>query len=891
MGARTKRWFVDDVSLVLPEYVVQYELVQSESQSLRGGGGGLGLGASGNDLRGSSRLAATSTFELPTIPTGIASSFDRLLQLFMQKCKCQHAAMVSQHCLPSERLLDHARELLQDQQQVATVEGKGDPGSSSGGGESDLTKPVYTIHDSSSGGSESAAGGGADGGGRSSPDANGSRSGDVPLASPEEVLSLLREQLDAIATSGGGGIGGVSPGDSSDHHGDGDSAVAAANESDGSGAAPTALSAAAAATITSGGSGGSGSNNSNNSPGAAAAAAAKAATAMFLVDRGLRSLPVFSFAGPSLVLLDLSFNALRRLPRGAFAPLTGLRELRLDFNFLESLSALEAQAPGLRAVETLSLICNRLRGVAAVESVGRACPRLQRLCLQDNPVCKQRGYLGQVMRRVPQLTRLDDVVVDAQMVHRDEAAKIRRLIRQRGVTAGGGGGGDGGSSGSGNGSGDADGLAASSSALSAAALSADYTLRSVRVPYGRDHGGPAGSASSQSSSSSSSSSVAVSPTVASGASSSSSAVVAATASPDELDALIDSELAAAAAAAAGRPATATAALARSSSSSSSSSGVGGGGGFFFFESVVRLDLSERGISTIQCMQLLPALQQLNLSGNEIEVITGLEQCVQLRDLNLSNNCLEAVQGLDRCQHLRVLDLSGNMLTSFAGLGALSKLEQLSVQDNRVARLDGLGELEALVELYLANNAVASLREVQKLKQLSGLIILDLVGNAAVADCVPADDYRPYCIFHLPQLKVLDGCGITSAEYYAAKDKFAGKVTVDFLAEIVGHDDFPSIYELDLNGCRIRALERLRGHGLVNLVDLDLSNNGLASIAGLAGLEQLTVLRLGNNKLSSPVIGSNNSAQAAAARAAAARQLMGLAGGFTELRLCALEVSE
>ena len=36
-------------------------------------------------------------------------------------------------------------------------------------------------------------------------------------------------------------------------------------------------------------------------------------------------------------------------------------------------------------------------------------------------------------------------------------------------------------------------------------------------------------------------------------------------------------------------------------------------------------------------------------------------------------------------------------------------------------------------------------------------------------------YRPYVIFHLPQLKVLDGSGITSAEYYDAKDKFAGKV--------------------------------------------------------------------------------------------------------------------
>ena len=65
--------------------------------------------------------------------------------------------------------------------------------------------------------------------------------------------------------------------------------------------------------------------------------------------------------------------------------------------------------------------------------------------------------------------------------------------------------------------------------------------------------------------------------------------------------------------------------------------------------------------------------------------------------------------------------------------------------------------------YLANNSLESLRELQKLKQLSNLIILDLVGNIASVNTDPAE-YRPYCIFHLPQLKVLDGSGITSAEY-------------------------------------------------------------------------------------------------------------------------------
>ena len=40
--------------------------------------------------------------------------------------------------------------------------------------------------------------------------------------------------------------------------------------------------------------------------------------------------------------------------------------------------------------------------------------------------------------------------------------------------------------------------------------------------------------------------------------------------------------------------------------------------------------------------------------------------------------------------------------------------------------------------YVANNAIDSLRELQKLKQLSKLIILDLVGNAASSNSDPEE---------------------------------------------------------------------------------------------------------------------------------------------------------
>ena len=60
-----------------------------------------------------------------------------------------------------------------------------------------------------------------------------------------------------------------------------------------------------------------------------------------------------------------------------------------------------------------------------------------------------------------------------------------------------------------------------------------------------------------------------------------------------------------------------------------------------------------------------------------------------------------------------------------------------------------------------------------------LIILDLSGNSL---CTEGEDYREYTIFHVRRLKVLDGMGVEVAEQESAKDKYEGKLTLDFVIE-------------------------------------------------------------------------------------------------------------
>ena len=86
-----------------------------------------------------------------------------------------------------------------------------------------------------------------------------------------------------------------------------------------------------------------------------------------------------------------------------------------------------------------------------------------------------------------------------------------------------------------------------------------------------------------------------------------------------------------------------------------------------------------------------------------------------------------------------------------------------------------------------------------------------------------------CIpFHLRRLKVLDGAGIESAEQAVAKERYAGRLTVDALVEKVGHNFWEHVRELDLSRSKIRELEGLQGAEFVNLRELNLDSNLLRS---------------------------------------------------------------
>ena len=141
-----------------------------------------------------------------------------------------------------------------------------------------------------------------------------------------------------------------------------------------------------------------------------------------------------------------------------------------------------------------------------------------------------------------------------------------------------------------------------------------------------------------------------------------------------------------------------------------------------------------------------------------------------------------------------------------------------------------------MELYLCNNMVAQIKEVLQLKALSKLTIIDMSGNALCED----PKYRMYSVYHLRNVKVMDGLVVRRAEQTKARDLYAGKLTLDFLHEKIGHQFFEHIRELDLSSCRIRDIEKLTGEEFSNIHELNLSNNLMVHLAGLFRLNGLKV---------------------------------------------------
>ena len=192
----------------------------------------------------------------------------------------------------------------------------------------------------------------------------------------------------------------------------------------------------------------------------------------------------------------------------------------------------------------------------------------------------------------------------------------------------------------------------------------------------------------------------------------------------------------------------------------------------------------------------------------------------IRELDLSSCRIREIEHLsgEEFSNLRELNLDNNMLTNIDGLHALWKLQILRMNHNRVREL-GLASL----------------------------------GN--VADHTPENTYNPYFgLEGLTNLEVLQlgynhVTDIVSLNLHKCKNLKVLFLQGNDIARIDGLNESYELRELVLDKNRVKYVDTNAFLGLTNLRELRLEENGLRSLSNFRNVHNLQLLYLGMNRIS------------------------------------------
>ncbi|MDB9836150.1 leucine-rich repeat domain-containing protein, partial [Flavobacteriaceae bacterium] len=241
-------------------------------------------------------------------------------------------------------------------------------------------------------------------------------------------------------------------------------------------------------------------------------------------------------------------------------------------------------------------------------------------------------------------------------------------------------------------------------------------------------------------------------------------------------------------------------------------------------------------------------------------------------MNLSDNNFENLpQGLENLMDLRGLILDGNPLKEINNLGKLALLEELSLKDCKLDEtvfMDDLSSLDVLKQLDLSDNKLKSLPS--GLTKLSNLEILTLDRNPlekindvdkftlleelSLKDCTLDETVFTNDLSSLVNLKQLD---LSDNKLKSLPSRLTKLSNLEILIldgnplkKINDIDKFTLLEELSAQRCTLDLLFLPPDlSGLINLVDLDLSNNEIKMIpSSISSLYNLETLKLNGNPI-------------------------------------------
>lgn len=284
------------------------------------------------------------------------------------------------------------------------------------------------------------------------------------------------------------------------------------------------------------------------------------------------------------------------------------------------------------------------------------------------------------------------------------------------------------------------------------------------------------------------------------------------------------------------------------------------------QTVRYLRVTHNILSDLTAWGHLQNLQYVDVSNNELDSLSAFGSLIHLRSLRADNNKIRSLHGVNRLDGLLSLRLRGNSVQSldFSGTG-LQRLTELDLKDNHVSSVANLQELRSLTSLNLIDNHLCEFI-IENTETIWSLRYLKLSGNNLESIDVSSfpnlrllylDQNRLGKVTGLLKTKHLDSLSMREqhedcvidqsflAEAFEIRKLF---LSGNLLGTFAPKTYFLNLQYLELANCGIQSLPENFGYLVANVRVLNLNYNALVDLSPLEGIVRLKKLFVAGNRL-------------------------------------------
>ena len=261
----------------------------------------------------------------------------------------------------------------------------------------------------------------------------------------------------------------------------------------------------------------------------------------------------------------------------------------------------------------------------------------------------------------------------------------------------------------------------------------------------------------------------------------------------------------------------------------------------FLPYVERLSMSNQTLDTVDFLVPLTNLKDLSLTGcrvspKDLEIIACLPNLVRL---TLSDCGLSTLAGLENAQNLTYLDISNNTVRNLEPLSTLSSLQTLKMGHNALTALDAINTLTGLTELDVSYNALTTLAPLSGCWSMNSL----LASNNKINTLEGIDRLSELKILNLNKNHLTD-VNILSGNTALVELNFGSNL----IADISSLSTLTNLELFTFSFNQITGIPALPDGNKLRFIDG--TNNQVESLDNLKNMHNLTHILMDYNKLTS-----------------------------------------